>query len=261
MVKFQQFVEGYFKGFIEMNPDGELTKELIDLIYWDDLERREEEKRRRIIVCRHDLFSPVDPIVYNELKEIDRVRVDFELPEKMFTEKEVPVIDHIKLREAKNVIKENSIVDKFVKRYFGQEGDINLVVYAGSEMIGPSVQLAEVAGCITKELLNSAGNTFLLFDIFSGSSATALPTFKELYKWVNDENTAYIIRLDDNRPEVDYLEELYKRQPSKDNDLFFKKDKFYLKAQFDFERACISCLLYTSPIPRDLSTSRMPSSA
>ena len=27
------------------------------------------------------------------------------------------------------------------------------------------------------------------------------------------------------------------------------------------DRECISCLLYTSPSPRDLSTSRMPSSA
>ena len=42
--------------------------------------------------------------------------------------------------------------------------------------------------------------------------------------------------------------------------------KTYLKGQteftdYDFEGSGMSCLLYTSPSPRDLSTSRMPSSA
>ena len=32
-------------------------------------------------------------------------------------------------------------------------------------------------------------------------------------------------------------------------------------ARIEFENGCIACLLYTSPSPRDLSTSRMPSSA
>ena len=44
------------------------------------------------------------------------------------------------------------------------------------------------------------------------------------------------------------------------------KDVFLGQEKKDFKTAttsqkCISCLLYTSPSPRDLSTSRMPSSA
>ena len=39
------------------------------------------------------------------------------------------------------------------------------------------------------------------------------------------------------------------------------EDLLYVKATFEDENEIDSCLLYTSPSPRDLSTSRMPSSA
>ena len=40
----------------------------------------------------------------------------------------------------------------------------------------------------------------------------------------------------------------------------FKKTKYNFKIDHNFAKV-IDCLLYTSPSPRDLSTSRMPSSA
>ena len=43
-------------------------------------------------------------------------------------------------------------------------------------------------------------------------------------------------------------EAIIRRESDADNDVFF-------------EGVCMACLLYTSPSPRDLSTSRMPSSA
>ena len=40
-----------------------------------------------------------------------------------------------------------------------------------------------------------------------------------------------------------------------------KKDLFFLRMQHATNQLDNPCLLYTSPSPRDLSTSRMPSSA
>ena len=40
-----------------------------------------------------------------------------------------------------------------------------------------------------------------------------------------------------------------------------EKENKQLKAQVDFLKEQLSCLLYTSPSPRDISGSRMPSSA
>ena len=53
-------------------------------------------------------------------------------------------------------------------------------------------------------------------------------------------------------------EVLRKLQDKLDEDMIDEetKEKLYLKTV-----PCLSCLLYTSPSPRDLSTSRMPSSA
>jgi len=245
MVKFQQFAEGYFKGFVQMNPDGELTYEIIDLIHWDNLQRREEEKQKRIIVCRHELFSPVDPIVYNELVEIHRIRLDFDFGnEENSTGKNKPSpIGHIPLSQAikAGIIQENSIVDKFVKKYFGKKGDIHLVVYAGSEMIGPSVQVAELAGYITEKLLEKLqSDTFVLLDIFAGSSATSLPSLKKIYdkiKISNNLEKAYIIRVDENIPEkIDYLEEYLEKREDK-NKIKNKICLPYYEAQFDFQEA------------------------
>ena len=40
-----------------------------------------------------------------------------------------------------------------------------------------------------------------------------------------------------------------------------KPKNFYGVDPFELYEGCVTCLLYTSPSPRDLSTSRMPSSA
>ena len=114
----------------------------------------------------------------------------------------------------------------------------------------------------TRFILSAAENTFIEFDYEAGSSSNSLEyvvsqngklrakrvelidassldvnlkTFEGEY-WSNELNTKYVLEVRDNK--------LYAiHQRSSPIELF------------------ISCLLYTSPSPRDLSTSRMPSSA
>ena len=65
--------------------------------------------------------------------------------------------------------------------------------------------------------------------------------------------------LDDCKPGVDLLGKNWNAQQPTGNDLF--DTVFDNGWSSDDEGASNSCLLYTSPSPRDLSTSRMPSSA
>ena len=283
-IKFQHFVEGYFKGFLQTNPDRKFSKEMIDLIYWEDMIRREKEKRKRILVCRHGLFSPVDPIVYNELVEVNRVRIDIDpkwqtqqtfiqdpnkevpkdarneicekSPDIVYSDKKMNTIYHIPLHEVlssttdEGIIAQGSIVPKFVERYFGAAeegtpgGDIRLVVYTGTEMIGPSVQLAEMAGELTRQLSERAvseSRSFVLFDIFSGSSATSLSSLKSLEERPDQLENICIYRLDSNKPDMDYLKIWRDKKalaPLKEklNNL----EENYIEGHFDTDRGTIN---------------------
>ena len=67
---------------------------------------------------------------------------------------------------------------------------------------------------------------------------------------------------------IDIDNELTKSFDMSINELFLRGEENFRKLEFTElqkhilkENAVIACLLYTSPSPRDLSTSRMPSSA
>ncbi|HLA41357.1 MAG TPA: hypothetical protein VJ417_15250 [Candidatus Glassbacteria bacterium] len=75
------------------------------------------------------------------------------------------------------ILSDLSIVSRFVEHY--GLGGIDLVTYLGSEMIGPSVQAAEVAGLLARRLAG-ADRPFRLLDIFSGSGATCIPAVRGL---------------------------------------------------------------------------------
>lgn len=127
-------------------------------------------------------------------------------------------IQHISLCDAiiLELIKEDSPVKKFFDLNIGQdlERNFNLVIYAGSEMIGPSVQVAELTGCITEELMGSADydehSPFCFLDIFSGSSSTSVPSVKCFGNRKNEKHIN-VFRIDQHRPRVkeDYLKILF----------------------------------------------------
>ena len=72
--------------------------------------------------------------------------------------------------------------------------------------------------------------------------------------------------LDKDKREMDYIKGVYKRkiqaeiESYKDPEEKDKRDTIQAQDVLMIDRISI-CLLYTSPSPRDLSTSRMPSSA
>ena len=70
-----------------------------------------------------------------------------------------------------------------------------------------------------------------------------------------------------NNPRVIIIQKLYGKFYNEDDELQFPKHRFkkFIKdivlGTIERNDLIIDCLLYTSPSPRDLSTSRMPSSA
>lgn len=147
-------------------------------------------------------------------------------------------IQHVSIQNAikSGLISETSPVYKFFKEYMGSEYEdkFKLVIFAGSEMIGPSVQVAELTGCITKEMMKVSGkydkkeSSFCFLDIFSGSSATTIPSVKQFD--TDKKKHIKIIRIDNSKPhqEDDYLKQLFEKSSNiyyeTDDD---QKDDFY----------------------------------
>lgn len=131
-------------------------------------------------------------------------------------------IQHISIADALKLglISEESPVYKFFDTHMGEDSafkdKFKLVIYAGSEMIGPSIQVAELAGCITEEMMkvdgkyNTEEQPFYFLDIFSGSSATTIPSVKK-FKKTPTEKYITIERIDNEPPsgEDDYLKLLF----------------------------------------------------
>ncbi len=232
MMKFQNFLEGYIKGFAKTHPDGKYTEDLIEIIYRGNPTRKHEEKQKSLFVCRHSLFSPVDPIVYNELIAIDRVRLDFKISNdgEAGSQSSPNVIQHISFDEAKeaDIVLENSPVDKFVKKY-KLNNTFKIVVYNGSEMIGPSIQLAEAAGFLA-EIFLKKHNEISVLDIFSGSSSTLIPIYSRILENKKNLKKAVLLRIDANKPKEDLLENVKSTVSPRD-----KIDYPYIEGTFDFE--------------------------
>ena|GEM_PF-5093049 len=135
-------------------------------------------------------------------------------------------IQHVSLKDALALrfLSKDSPVYKFFQVYMGSSGDdyqenFKLVIYAGSEMIGPSVQVAELAGCITEAMLEAPSrytkyNPFVFLDIFSGSSSTTIPSVSR-FKGQNDRYIE-IRRVDSCRPDdkEDYLQMMFRNCPN-----------------------------------------------
>lgn len=128
-------------------------------------------------------------------------------------------IQHVSLKDALGIglLTKESPINKFFQTYMDAQGDdygtkFKLVIYAGSEMIGPSIQVAELAGCITESLITdrkyTKGRPFLFLDIFSGSSSTTIPS---LHRFRGKKCYIKVDRVDSSRPDVneDYLVKLF----------------------------------------------------
>ena len=74
------------------------------------------------------------------------------------------------------------------------------------------------------------------------------------YKCINIKNNFYLIWIDQTTKAVWF--QIFKEVASN-----YRSQKRYLDSVQEPRQLSKSCLLYTSPSPRDLSTSRMPSSA
>ena len=123
-----------------------------------------------------------------------------------------------------------------------------IVNYNGSEVLGPCIdsvlsQSVPVAELIVVDNASSDGSPDSIPDRYPGVRLIRLP-----------ENSGYAAAA--NRGIECSSSELIALL---NNDLIL--DRFWLENLLEEVKEPWSCLLYTSPSPRDLSTSRMPSSA
>lgn len=153
-------------------------------------------------------------------------------------------IQHISLADALKVslIQKKSPVYKFFNKYIPEnlKDMFKLVIYAGSEMIGPSIQVAELAGSIAEEMKCVNGKydekkPFHFLDIFSGSSSTTIPTLK---KFENSGKYINVFRIDASIPEKDndYIVRLFEcsefiKYQDKDNNPYYKNIDVFKKIE------------------------------
>ena len=79
----------------------------------------------------------------------------------------------------------------------------------------------------------------------------------------NQDDNCFIVYLEKGPIRFEHKMGLYVYEPSDDylETIQDMKAEEHLRSQRQFGMMATACLLYTSPSPRDLSTSRMPSSA
>lgn len=229
LVKLQQYFDGFLKGFLTNSPDKAMADQVVE--QQEEMTSPEYNKKKGmggIVLCRLPFFSPVSPNVYQIITQPARVRLD-EYIRGDRTERALDLhmglesIQHVSLKDALalRLISEDSPVHKFFQTYMTASGDdysekFKLVIYAGSEMIGPSVQVAELAGCITEALMGvpakyvTKEEPFLFLDIFSGSSSTTIPSVFRFKDFTN--RYIRIERVDSSipNPDDDYLKLLFR---------------------------------------------------
>ena len=195
-VKLQNFYDGFLKGFMNVNVDKRYADHLIDFEYKVDDARRGRERRASWLVCRSPELPPVDDRSYAVRIAPNRVRIDVQIDPNVtrFESLGAEAVQHISFDFAQDIglVDRDSVIGRFITRYddlLSGDRPFDLVSYVGSELIGPSVQVAELAGCVAASLADvkvQRDSLFRMCDIFSGSGATCIPTLSHMLEPVKE---------------------------------------------------------------------------
>lgn len=180
-MKIQNHFDGFLHGFLGTDPDRERVQKLIRRRSPPGEWKAAENDLRGCLAVREAYLPHSTEESYNTICRPDRVRLDIDPRDvDRFVVSEERTTRHVSFSFAKRHILgdgdgKESPVDAFRRVY--KLNTVSLVTYLGSEMIGPSVFLAAVAGIVTA-LLKKHQPRVQIVDLFCGSGAVAVPSLQ-----------------------------------------------------------------------------------